>query len=57
MNGQVESINVSIGDGSRRNDEPVEFREVMDCRPTTRSREMSPARWNETLLEMNLEAS
>lgn len=50
-------MNVSIGDGSSENDEPVEFLEVMDCRPTTRSREMSPAKWNGTPLGINLEAS
>jgi len=44
MYGKEESINVSIGDGSRVAIEPVEFLEVMDLRPTTRSREISPAR-------------
>ena len=55
--GREESIKVSIGEGSKDAVDPVEFTEVMDLRPTTRSREMSSARWNGTLLATNLEAS
>ena len=55
--GNVESMNVSIGDGSNDVVEPFASLAVMDCRPTTISREMSGAREKDTLLGMNRDAS
>ena len=57
MYGHEESMNVRIEFGSSDATEPVEFFEVMDLRPTTRSRETSLARWKETLFGINLEES
>ena len=50
-------MNVSIGDGSNDVVEPFASLAVMDCRPTTISREMSGAREKDTLLGMNRDAS
>lgn len=55
--GNVESMNVRMGDGSNDVVEPFASLAVMDCRPTTISREMSGAREKDTLLGMNRDAS
>ena len=55
--GNVESIKVRIGDGSNDVVEPFASLAVMDCRPTTISREISGAREKDTLLEMNRDVS
>ena len=55
--GNVESMNVNIGEGSNDVVEPFASLAVMDCRPTTISREISGAREKDTLLGMNRDAS
>lgn len=50
----VESMNVSIGDGSKLEVEPLTKTEVMDCTPTTMSRITSGARVNVTLFGVYL---
>ena len=47
--GKVESIKVSIVDDSNDAAEPLACVEVIDCKPTTRSREISGARKKDTL--------
>ena len=53
-------MNVKIGAGSRACGCEVDLSallDVIDCKPTTRSREMSEAREKETLFGTNLERS
>ena len=55
MNGKVESMKVWIEFGSKDIAEPFAAVEVIDCRPTTRSLEMSGARSKVTLFGTSLE--
>lgn len=57
MRGTVESMNVKIGSERRATAEKLLFIEEMDFRLTTRSRLMSEASENDTLLGVNLSAS
>lgn len=57
IHGSVESMNVKTGDDSRVEEVPLANTEVMDCRPTTRSRAESPARLNVRLFGVYLERS
>ena len=57
IRGTVESMNVRIGSERRAIEEPFEVVDVIDFRLTTRSRLMSEARENETLLGVNLSES
>lgn len=57
MKGKVESMKVWIEFGSKEIVEPFAAVEVIDCRPTTRSREESGARLKVTLLGISLEIS
>ena len=57
MNGKVESMKVWIEFGSKDIAEPFAAVEVIDCRPTTRSLEMSGARSKVTLFGTSLERS
>ena len=55
----VESMNANAGDGSSEVVEPLKLVdvEVIDCKPTTRLREMSAAKGKEMLLGSNRERS
>ncbi len=57
MNGRVESMKVEIGFGSKDIAAPSASVEVIACRPTTRSREMSGAISKVTLFGTSLERS
>ena len=57
MEGTVESIKVSIVDDSKDTAEPLALVEVIDSKPTTKSREMSGAKEKDTLFGMNRERS
>ena len=57
MKGKVESMKVKIAFGNNECCEPSAAVEVIDCRPTTKSRVMSWARSNVTLFGTNLEES
>ena len=57
MKGIVESINVKTGDDNRVEEDPFANTDVIDCKPTTRSRIESPARWKDTSLGVYLERS
>ena len=50
-------MKVEIDSGSKDMTEPLAAVEVIDCRPTTKSREISGARSKVTLFGMNLEES
>ena len=57
MKGKVESMNVRIGFGSKGVTAPSASVDVIDCRPTTRSREISGARLKVTLFGISRERS
>lgn len=57
MKEKVESIKVRIGVGSKEIVEPFAAVEVMDCKPTTRSLDMSGAMSKVTLFGISLETS
>lgn len=57
MKGKVESMKVKIEVGSKDIPDPFAAVEVMDWRPTTRSRDMSGARSKVTLFGINRERS
>ena len=57
MKGKVESIKVKIEVGSKSAVDPFAVVELIDCSPTTKSREISGARSKVTLFGTSLEAS
>ncbi len=57
IKGKVESIKVKIVDDSNVTAEPLALVEVIDSKPTTRSREMSEARKKGTLFGIHRERS
>ena len=57
MNGKVESMKAKTEVGRSDTDDPFELEVVIDCKPTTRSRETSSSRKNSTSLETYLEES
>ena len=57
MKGKVESIKVRMGVGSKEIVEPFAAVEVMDCKPTTRSLDISGAISKVTLFGTSLETS
>lgn len=57
MKGKVESMKVQIGFGNNECVEPFAAVDIIDCRPTTKSREISGARSKVTLFGTSLEES
>ena len=57
MKGKVESMKVKIGLGSKDTVAPSASVEATDCRPTSKSREMSGPRLNVTLFGTSRERS